>query len=94
MAKQTSSKSSDGATPGAAKKKRTSEAPAPAAVTKTILKADSVTVTKDHIVKSEPKTGPTHEQIAQRAFELYQQRAWYEDGALNDWLSAERELRA
>jgi hypothetical protein len=87
MAKQTSSKSSSGATAGAAKKKRTSEAPAP--ITKTILKADSVTVSKDVIVKS----APTQEQIAQRAFELYQQRG-FDGGALNDWLSAERELRA
>jgi hypothetical protein len=60
-----------------------------APITKTILKADSVTVSKDVIVKS----APTQEQIAQRAFELYQQRG-FDGGALNDWLSAERELRA
>jgi hypothetical protein len=88
MAKQTSSKSSSGATQGAAKKKRTSEAPAP--ITETILKADGVTVSKDVIVKSEP----TQEQIALRAFELYQQRGLFEGGALTDWLNAERELRA
>lgn len=90
MAKQTSSKSST----GTAKKKRTSDAPAegPAAearapITDTLLKADGVTISKDVIVKSEP----THEQIAQRAFELYQRQS---GGALNDWLSAERELRS
>lgn len=81
MAKQTSSKSST----GTAKKKPTSEAPAP--ITETLLKADGVTVSKDVIVKSEP----THEQIAQRAFELYERES---GGALNDWLSAERELRS
>jgi hypothetical protein len=88
MAKQTSSKSSGGAAPGAAKKKRTSEAPAP--ITERILKADPVVVIQDGIRSSEPKPAPTHEQIALRAFELYQQRS---AGALNDWLSAERELR-
>jgi len=89
MAKQTSSKSSGAATPGTAKKKRTSEAPAP--ITGTILKADHpVTIVQDVIVDSKPNADPTHEQIALRAFELYQQRS---DGALNDWLTAERELR-
>jgi len=99
MAKQTSSKSSSSTTPGVPKKKRTSEAPAP--ITKTILKADSlepVTVVHDVIVTSEraaepsaPTPGPTHEQIAQRAFELYQLQS---AGALQDWLNAERELRS
>ena len=106
MAKQTSSKSSSSTTPGVPKKKRTSEAPAP--ITKTILKADSlepVTVVHDVIVTSERAAGtsdraaepsaqtpgPTHEQIAQRAFELYQLQS---AGALQDWLNAERELRS
>jgi hypothetical protein len=91
MAKQTSSKSSSTTT---AKKKRPSEAPAP--ITKTLLKVDSVAVMKDVMVGTEPPAGdklnPTHEQIAQRAFELYQQRG-HDGGALTDWLSAERELR-
>lgn len=37
---------------------------------------------------------PTHDEIAFRAFELYQLRAPADGGALNDWLAAERELRA
>jgi catalase (peroxidase I) len=86
MAKQTSSKSSSGTAQAAAKKKRTSEAPAPA-VAETILKADGVTISKDVVIKSDP----THEQIAERAFELYQRQS---GGELNDWLSAERELRS
>jgi len=33
-----------------------------------------------------------HERITQRAYELYAQRGWREDGALEDWLDAEREI--
>ncbi len=36
---------------------------------------------------------PSHEQIAQRAFELYQARGGYGDEEMSDWLRAERELR-
>jgi hypothetical protein len=90
MAKQTSSKST-GAAQGAAKKKRTSEAPAP--ITETILKADGVTQVESATVSQDviTKSDPTHEQIAQRAFELYQRQS---GGPLEDWLSAERELRS
>ena len=33
-----------------------------------------------------------HERIAARAYELYAQRGWREDHALDDWLDAEREI--
>ena len=36
---------------------------------------------------------PTREQIAQRAYELYQQRGGQHGRDLEDWLAAERELR-
>jgi hypothetical protein len=97
MAKQTSSKSS--ASP--AKRKRTSEAPAP--ITKTILKADavqaepvtaaqpaSVSVQRDVAIKPEP----SHDQIAQRAFELYQGRSVHDGDQESDWLRAEQQLRS
>lgn len=32
------------------------------------------------------------ERIAARAYELYAQRGWREDHALEDWLDAEREI--
>lgn len=40
-----------------------------------------------------PKSAPTHDEIAFRAFELYQLRG-SDGGALHDWLAAEQELRA
>lgn len=36
---------------------------------------------------------PTRQQIAQRAYELYQQRGGAHGRDLEDWLTAERELR-
>jgi len=33
-----------------------------------------------------------HERITLRAYELYAQRGWREDHALDDWLDAEREI--
>jgi hypothetical protein len=60
------------------KSKRTSSAPPP--------KLDGAAMVA--------KRAPTHEQIAFRAFELYQLRAHDDGGALNDWLAAEQELRA
>ena len=33
-----------------------------------------------------------HERITARAYELYAQRGWREDHALDDWLDAEREI--
>jgi len=36
----------------------------------------------------------THEMIAARAYELFVRRGYQHGGALEDWLSAEAELRA
>jgi hypothetical protein len=33
-----------------------------------------------------------HERITMRAYELYAQRGWREDHAMDDWLDAEREI--
>jgi Protein of unknown function (DUF2934) len=38
-------------------------------------------------------TGPTHEQIARRAYELYLARGATDGQAEQDWVQAERELR-
>lgn len=35
---------------------------------------------------------PTHDEIAQRAFALYEQRGTMNGGDLDDWLEAERQL--
>lgn len=37
---------------------------------------------------------PTREQIAQRAYELYEQRGCGQGKDLEDWLTAEKELRS
>ncbi len=36
---------------------------------------------------------PTYTQIAERAYSLYLERDGQDDGPLDDWLQAERELR-
>ncbi|HEY6881758.1 MAG TPA: DUF2934 domain-containing protein [Polyangiales bacterium] len=83
MASKTSTKAS---TP---KRKRTSTAPAaPTMPTAGVLAVDGA------LTSESPKRTPTHEDIAFRAFELYQSRDQSEGGALHDWLTAERELRA
>jgi hypothetical protein len=77
MATKTTTKTSP------AKGKRTSKLPAarPSANTDGALMMDT------------PKRSPTHDEIAFRAWELYQVRG-ADGGALNDWLAAEQELRA
>jgi hypothetical protein len=40
-----------------------------------------------------PQSEPTTEQIAQRAYEIYQARGGTEGQDLEDWLQAERELK-
>jgi Protein of unknown function (DUF2934) len=39
-----------------------------------------------------PSSEDLHERITLRAYELYAQRGWREDHALDDWLDAEREI--
>ncbi|HEX5659810.1 MAG TPA: DUF2934 domain-containing protein [Polyangiales bacterium] len=80
MASKTISKTSGGAA-----KKRTSKVPAsiPTAKVDGALMAAPTPI----------RRLPTHDEIAFRAFELYQTRGG-DGGALNDWLAAETELRA
>jgi hypothetical protein len=40
-----------------------------------------------------PQSDPTTEEIAQRAYEIYQARGGTEGQDIEDWLQAERELR-
>ena len=40
-----------------------------------------------------PQGGPTLDQIAQRAYEIYQSRGGTDGQDMEDWLQAERELR-
>ena len=46
----------------------------------------------DAIVSDSNKKVPTHEEIAQRAFEIYLKRGGESGGELDDWLAAENEL--
>lgn len=84
MAKQSSSNTTSN-TPT----KRKAKSEAPAALTETIAKASLGGV------QALERDGlePTHERIAARAFELYQQRGGANGSELSDWLTAERELR-
>lgn len=45
-------------------------------------------------VIAKPQSQPSHDQIARRAFALYQERGQSGGDPLNDWLAAERELSA
>jgi len=76
MAKQTSSRTSS----TAPKRKRTSEEPAP--ISQVILKPQQV-------VEKRP---PTHEEIATRAFEVFQRRGGQGGSPESDWITAETEL--
>ena len=40
------------------------------------------------------KTEPTHDQIAVRAYQIYQERGYAPGDPMRDWLQAERELTA
>ena len=46
----------------------------------------------DAIVSDSNKKVPTHEEIAQRAFEIYLKRGGESGGELDDWFAAEKEL--
>jgi Protein of unknown function (DUF2934) len=86
MATKTSSKSAS----SAPKRKRSTTPPPAKLAGATVLAPASGPATS----ASALKPVPSHEDIAFRAWELYQMRAASEGGALNDWLAAERELRA
>lgn len=38
------------------------------------------------------KNAPTHDQVAARAYEIYQERGYTAGDPMQDWLQAEREL--
>ncbi len=82
MAKQTNTKTRSSAPPPKPRKSAApsfgSRAPAPASI--------------EPITQVTRKPVPSHEQIARRAFELYQLRPPGAGSALGDWLQAEREL--
>ncbi len=40
-----------------------------------------------------PRSGPTHEQIARRAYEIFLARGGTHGNAEQDWIQAERELK-
>ena len=39
-----------------------------------------------------PKAGPTHDEVAFRAYQIYQERGYTPGDPMEDWLQAEREL--
>lgn len=47
----------------------------------------------DETTAADPLRGPTREQIAQRAYELFAARGYQHGHAEEDWAQAERELR-
>ncbi|MDB4988410.1 MAG: hypothetical protein JWN04_3588 [Myxococcaceae bacterium] len=83
MAKQTSSRSSS-----TTSKRKASEAPAPI--------TQVVPAPAKQAAASRPPASavaPSHEQIAQRAYELYRTRPDSDGNEVSDWLRAERDLR-
>ena len=48
--------------------------------------------TVEHVESGTPVTYPSHEEIAARAFELYERRGSTDQHDVDDWLEAEREL--
>lgn len=40
------------------------------------------------------KSGPTHDEVAARAYQIYQERGYTAGDPMQDWLQAERELAA
>ena len=44
--------------------------------------------------KAAAKTAPTHDEVAARAYQIYQERGYTAGDPMQDWLQAERELSA
>lgn len=58
-------------------------------------RASETTATNAVATDEQPaSSGPTHDQIVQRAYELFLARGAIHGDDLEDWLRAERELRA
>jgi Protein of unknown function (DUF2934) len=93
MTKQTSSRSSS----SPAKRKPASEAPVPIPQAIAVEARGSVRPPNkpETQLTAAPRRGaPSHEQIAQRAYELYQKRPYGDGNELHDWLRAESDLHA
>jgi len=84
MAKATSSRTTTSAT----SKRKPSVPPAP--ITQVIEKPSAAPTAKTGTSAS--TTAPSHDAIAQRAYELYQSRPHHEGSPENDWFRAERDL--
>ncbi|MGO9520022.1 MAG: DUF2934 domain-containing protein [Candidatus Korobacteraceae bacterium] len=50
--------------------------------------------TKESDLRNRAETGPTEDEIRQRAYEIYLARAGGQGDAMDDWLKAESELKA
>lgn len=74
-----------------AKKSTTNKAPAQKATAKK-APAKKAPVKKASAKKAANAT-PSYEEIAQRAYEIYERRGGGHGGEVNDWHQAERELR-
>ena len=60
---------------------------------RTVPAASTAPVTTTPAVKAVPaSTAPSHEQIARRAYEIYEARGQTAGHELEDWIQAEREL--
>ena len=57
-------------------------------------KTTSETTTKKPRKAAAAKTAPTHDEIAARAYQIYQQRGYTPGDPMQDWLRAEQELTA
>jgi hypothetical protein len=66
--------------------KETAKVPSPPAKASTSANTTATTNTA-------ARTGPTHEQIARRAYEIFQARGSQPGNPEQDWHQAERELR-
>jgi hypothetical protein len=57
-----------------------------------VRQQDPATAISESARGSQPAFDDLHAHIAARAYELYVERGYREDGALKDWLDAEREI--
>jgi DUF2934 family protein len=57
-----------------------------------VRQQDPATAISESARGSQPSFDDLHAHIAARAYELYVERGNREDGALKDWLDAEREI--
>ena len=74
-----------------ARKKTTTVTEKPAPVSRSEAKGSGTSVSKPQSVV--PKT-ITHEQIAERAYQIFLKRGFGPGDAASDWLEAERQLKA